>query len=125
MLRVLHVAGRVGDDELALGRREVAVGDVDRDALLALGLEPVRDQGEVDVVDRPVAARGPGLRRGPAHRRELVLVQPVGVVEQAPDQGALAVVDAADGDEAQELLHLVLLEVGLDVAADELAIRAH
>ena len=36
--RVLLVAGRVGEDELAPRGREVAVGDVDRDALLALGL---------------------------------------------------------------------------------------
>ena len=35
--RVLLVAGRVGEDELAPRGREVAVGDVDRDALLALG----------------------------------------------------------------------------------------
>ncbi len=35
--RVLQVTGRVGDDELALRRGEVAVGDVDRDALFTLG----------------------------------------------------------------------------------------
>ena len=36
--RVLLVAGRVGEDELAPRGREVAIGDVDGDALLALGL---------------------------------------------------------------------------------------
>jgi hypothetical protein len=35
--RVLLVARRVADDELALRGGEVAVGDVDGDALLALG----------------------------------------------------------------------------------------
>ena len=35
--RVLLVARRVGEDELAPRRGEVAVGDVDGDALLALG----------------------------------------------------------------------------------------
>ena len=35
--RIALVAGGVGDDELAAGGLEVAVGDVDRDALLALG----------------------------------------------------------------------------------------
>ena len=35
--RVLHVAGTVGQDERALGGREVAVRDVDGDALLAFG----------------------------------------------------------------------------------------
>ena len=44
---VLLVARRVGDDERCawLGG-EIAVGDVDRDALLALGLEPVDQQRE-------------------------------------------------------------------------------
>ena len=37
--RVLLVSGRVGDDELAPLGREEPVGDVDRDALLALRLE--------------------------------------------------------------------------------------
>ena len=47
--RVLHVAGRVGDDELAPRRGEVAVGDVDGDALLALGAEAVGEVGQVDL----------------------------------------------------------------------------
>ena len=92
--RVLHVAGAVGDDEVARRRREVAVGDVDRDALLALGAQAVGQQGEVDVV---VAAP-------PADRLdvlELVLEDRLGVVQQPADQRRLAVVDAADGGEAQ------------------------
>lgn len=48
--RVLLVARRVGDDELALVRGEVSVGHVDGDALLALGLQSVAEQGVVDVV---------------------------------------------------------------------------
>ena len=55
--RVLHVPGRVGDDELAPLGREVAVRDVDRDALLALGLEAVGEEREVDLRARPGAAR--------------------------------------------------------------------
>jgi hypothetical protein len=47
---VLDVARGVGDDELALRRGEVAVGDVDRDALLALGAQAVGEQREVDVL---------------------------------------------------------------------------
>ena len=38
---------------LRLGRREVAVGHVDRDALLALGAEAVGQQREVGVVVAP------------------------------------------------------------------------
>ena len=47
---VLLVTGCVGDDEAALGRREVAVGHIDCDALLALGTQPVGEQREVQEV---------------------------------------------------------------------------
>ena len=57
--RVLHVPGRVGDDELAPRRGEVAVRDVDGDALLALGAQAVGEQREVGVVE----ARGRGCVR--------------------------------------------------------------
>ena len=46
---VLLVARGVGDDELALVGGEEPVGDVDGDALLALGGQPVDQQGEVEV----------------------------------------------------------------------------
>ena len=62
---VLLVARRVGDDELALRGREVAVGDVDRDALLALGLEAVGEQRQVDRVAPRRRARS---QRAPARR---------------------------------------------------------
>jgi hypothetical protein len=41
------VARRVADHELSVRGREVAVGDVDRDALLALGREAVGEQRQV------------------------------------------------------------------------------
>lgn len=44
---VLFVSGRVGDDEFALGRGEIAVGDIDGDALFALGGKAVGEAGEV------------------------------------------------------------------------------
>ena len=91
--RVALVARRVGDDERAAGRGEVAVGDVDRDALLALGAQAVRDRGEVRRV--AVAVRVQGV--------QLVLVQELGVVEQPADQGRLAVVDRSRGGQAQQL----------------------
>ena len=46
---VLLVAGRIGDDELAFRGGEIAVGDIDRDALLALRLQPVDQQGEIEI----------------------------------------------------------------------------
>ncbi len=107
--RVLLVARAVGDDVLALLGVEIAVGDVDRDALLALGLQAVDEQREVDLL---VAGRAP-LAAVAGDRRELVLEDLLRVVQHAADQRALAVVHAAAGDEAQEPLGLVALqEVG-------------
>ena len=95
--RVLHVARGVGDDELAPRRREVAVGDVDRDALLALGAQAVGEQREV----RRSRRRGARLRL--LDVLELVLEDRLRVVEQPADQRRLAVVDRAGGGEAQQL----------------------
>ncbi len=100
--RVLLVAGRVGDDELALGRREEAVGDVDGDALLALGLQPVDQQGEIDVVAGRAVLLRIALERG-----ELVLEYLPGVRQQPADQRRLAVVDRTAGQEAQQRLALL------------------
>ena len=52
---VLNVARSVGDDELALRRREVAVRHVDRDALLTLGPKAVGEQRQVGVLSALVA----------------------------------------------------------------------
>ena len=94
--RVLHVAGGVGDDELAPRRGEVAVRDVDGDALLALGPQAVGEQREVRVVEAAVAARA-------LDRLELVLEDLLRLEQQPADQRALAVVDRARGGEPQQL----------------------
>jgi hypothetical protein len=75
---------------------EVAVGDVDRDALLALGAQSVGQQGEVDVAVATPA-------RGLLDVLELVLEDRLRVVQEAADEGGLAVVDRAGGGEADEL----------------------
>src|SRR5690606_11950935 len=50
---------------------------------------------------------------------QLVLVDQLRLVQQAADQRALAVIDAAAGDEAQQVLVLVGLQVTQDVLAGE------
>ena len=52
-------------------------------------------------------------------RRELILEDHLRVVQQPPDQGGFAVVDRSAGDEAQQALVLVLLEIGVDVLGDQ------
>jgi hypothetical protein len=88
------VAGRVGDDERPPGRREEAVRDVDGDALLALGPQPVGDRGQVAAA---------GLAAAALERVELVGEDQLGVEEQAPDERALAVVDRARRRDAQQV----------------------
>ena len=86
--RVADVPGGVGDDERPPRGGEEAVGDVDRDALLALGAQPVGQPREV-------------------HLRVLELVghQRLGVVEQAADQRRLAVVHRSGGRQTHEVGH--------------------
>ena len=50
-------------------RGEIAIGDVDRDALLALGLEPVDQQREIDVVAGRAVLLRIALRAPRADRR--------------------------------------------------------
>ena len=73
--------------------------DVDRDALLALGGQPVEQQREVEVAVDGAVAPGIGLQRG-----ELVIEDQPGLEQQTPDQRRLAVVDRAARDEAQQAL---------------------
>jgi hypothetical protein len=94
----LLVPRRIGDDELALRAREIAVGDVDGDALLALGREPVDEQREINRLALRAVALAVGLESG-----ELVVEDLTGFVEEPPDQRLLAVIDAAAGQEAQQV----------------------
>ena len=91
---VLLVAWGVGDDELACLGREVSVGHVNGDALLAFGFQAVRQQRQVD-----------GSAGGALFQRiQLVSQDGAAVEQQAADQGALAIVHAAGCQEAQGLV---------------------
>ena len=107
---VLLVPRAVGDDELAAFGVEVAVGHVDGDALLTLGGQAIQQQGIVDFATPRTMAPAVGRQR-----RQLIIEQALAVVQQPPDQRALAIIHAAAGDEAQQWLVLVLFEVTGDV----------
>ena len=86
------MAGAVRQDEFALVSGEIAVSDVDGDALLALGAEAVDQEREVR------------LRQPPSLRRALncfVLVAEdrFRVVKQAADECGFAIVDGTCGAE--------------------------
>ncbi|MNZ92720.1 hypothetical protein D3C78_1117540 [compost metagenome] len=114
------MARGVGNDELALGGREVAVGHIDGDALLALGLQAVDQQRQVDVV-----TGGADFLRIAGDGFQMIFVDHLRVVQQAPDQGALAVIDVTAGKEAQQLFTFVLGQVSEDVLADQIRLVAH
>ena len=117
---VLLVAWGIGDDELALGGAEIAVRHVDGDALLALGLQAVDQQRQVDVI-----AGGADLLGVLGDGFQMVFVDHLRVVQQAPDQGALAVVDVATGEEAQQFLAFVLGQVREDVFGNQIGLMGH
>jgi hypothetical protein len=96
--RVLLVAGSVGQNPLAARRGEVPVRHVDGDALLALRLEPVREEREIN-------RAGAAVPRRRGHRANLVLVDTARIVEQPPDERALPIVHAPGGADAEEPGH--------------------
>jgi hypothetical protein len=87
------VAWAVDDDEPAVLRVEVAPGDVDGDALLALGGEAVHQTAEVGC-----AGRRPG---GALDGGALVGGERVRIPQYAADQGRLAVVHRAAGEDVE------------------------
>ena len=94
--RVLDVARSVGELKPTFRGHEPSIGDIDRDALLTLGAQPVGQEREVDVAVAAPFARLLDL----LHLVDEYLFR---VVEQAADEGRLAVVDRAAGDEAEQL----------------------
>ncbi len=68
--------------------------------------EAVDQQGEVQVI--ALRAHLPGVH---GQRRQLVFIDQLGFIQQPADQRALAVIHAAAGNEAQQVLVLVGLQV--------------
>ena len=86
--RVLLVAGRVANDELARRGGKVAVGHVNGDALFALSGQAVGKQRQIG-------------RAALGHVVQLVLQHRAAVHQQAANQRAFAVVNRAAGNEFQ------------------------
>ena len=97
--RVLLVTGCVGDDVLARRGREVTVCHVDGDALLTFGREAVEQQRKIEI-----AALRTALLGVDRERVHLVFEQHARFIQQAANQRALAVIDAAARDESQQAL---------------------
>ena len=97
--RVLLVAGAVDDDDAPRRRIEIAPGNVDGDALLALGNKAVHQQREIRVAAVDFLA--------PIQSFALIVVKIRRVPQQPADERRLAVVHRAarqDADHAGEIL---------------------
>ena len=98
-----HVAGillvprRIDDDEAAMRGLEIAPGDVDGDALLALGLKAVEQQAEIDLL-----AVLQAVLRGMDDCCALVLGDRGRIPQHPADQRRFAVVHRAAGEEAHD-----------------------
>ncbi len=55
--RILLVARRIGNDELALGGGEVTIGDINGNALFALRLQAVGKQRQIDSLPSPACVK--------------------------------------------------------------------
>ena len=92
---ILLMARRVRDNEFAAFGFEIAISDVDGYALFAFGGQPIDQKRKVKLA----ATRSDRLRIG-GQRRRMVVIDASGVVKQATDQGGLAIVHRAAGQEA-------------------------
>ncbi len=90
----LAVAGRIDDDDVSPGQTQPDLRGVDGDGLVPLGLERVEGEGPLDGDAAALAHRPQLLRLAGWQRADLM--------QQAADQGRLAVVDMADHHQLQK-----------------------
>ncbi|MBA7698074.1 hypothetical protein ES703_106749 [subsurface metagenome] len=86
------VAGRVDQHDVARIGAEADLRGVDGDALVALGLQRIEQERPLKGHAAPCADR--------LEHFELALGQAAGFVQEAADEGGLAVIDMADDDDA-------------------------
>ncbi len=92
------MARRIDDHIAALRGAEPDLGRIDGDALVALHLQAVEQEGEFEI-EPPLGRLGAQLLRA-AFR------QAAGIVQQPADQGGFAVIDMPDHDDRKGTLVL-------------------
>src|SRR5579875_271575 len=104
------MAGSVSDDKVPPLGREMSVGDIDRDPLFALRREPIEQQGEVKL-----PALSSHYLRVALERLQLIREQRPCLVQQPPDQRALAIIDAPAHHETHKRPRLVRTDVAVHI----------
>ena len=117
---VLLVTRTVGDDELAFAGAEVAIGHIDGDALFTFTFEPIHQKRKVRLF-----TRGAALDAVAGDSLKLVFIDHFGVVQKAANERAFAIINTATREETQEFFPLMLLQVGNDVAFNQVGLVAH
>jgi hypothetical protein len=97
------VARRIGNDESASRRREIPIGDVDRNSLLALSAKPVREQRKINEPGRPIDL-------ALLHRSELIFIDSFGIMQKPADQRGFPVVYASGSRETKQVFLQLLLQ---------------
>ena len=114
------MARRIGDNEFALFGREEAVGDINRNALFALGGQAIDQERKINLAALGPDPLGIGFERG-----QLILENHFGIIEQPPNQGRFAIINTAAGDETQQALVLMLQQIGVYIGFDQVGNMGH
>ena len=110
--------GRVCDDELTLGRAEIAVGNIDRDALFTFGFQTIGQVGQqrrMKAVDLFAAGQ---IRTG-FDFLQLIFIDHFGIVQQAANERAFSIIHATASQKAEHFFLLMLSKVSMDVGGNE------
>src|SRR3569833_843228 len=100
---ILLVSRCICDNEGPKWGGEEAIGDVDRDALLAFSFEPIDQECKIDFV-----TGGAMLLRVLVDSAQLIVEHKLGIMQQAADQRRLTVVDRSTKKKTQKILGTIL-----------------
>jgi hypothetical protein len=103
---ILDMTGRIGNDEFPLGCGKVAIGYVYGDTLFTFRLQPIREEGQIDVF---LSASGAGF----FDLFVLILKNGFTVIEQSADKGGFTVIDRAGSGEAEEFCVFHMMKIFL------------
>jgi hypothetical protein len=99
---VLLMAWGIGDDELSGFRREIAVGNIDSDALFTLAAKPVDQESKVCLVSLCAV-----LATVVVYRGKLIFVDRLGVVKKTSNEGTFPIIYASAREESEEFFPFV------------------
>lgn len=86
------MARRVGDNKFSFFRGEIAVRDVNSNALLTLSLQPIYQQRQIEFFSLRAMTFTVIMQR-----RELIFINLQGIVQQTTYQRTFTVINAATG----------------------------